>query len=159
MTSFGAVHQNNKRATLLVMATTLLLATVPGCSTVSESFSESSASGFSKSISSPFKWSSGSSSESSQDVKESYRSDVRLFAEISSHSNSGVDDVTRGLTVIGEKYGISNWEADMTTFTGFGEGLAKAKTAQEKVDTYKKWLSRGDLIKSASIQKAYENGL
>lgn len=140
---------------LPVLITMSLVFTMSGCSTVSDSLSDS----FSKSVSSPFKWSSGSSSGSSEESKETYQGDIRSYAEVSSRSNSEVSEIVRGLAAIGEKHGITNWEADMATYAGIGEGLAKAKATQHRVDAYKSALSQGDYTRSAAIQKGYEQTL
>ena len=135
---------------LRTLAAMVFILTMFGCSKLSDSFS--------KSLTSPFKWSSGSSSGSSKLNKETYQGDIRSYAEVSSRANSNVGEIERGLAAIGEKHGITNWEADMATYVGIGEGLAKAKVSQQKVDAYKNGLAQGDYAKSAAIQKGYENG-
>ena len=137
----------------MVVAVSFVVA-LSGCSTLSDSLSDS----VSRSVSSPFKWSSGSSSGSSGEKQETYQGDVRRYTEVAVRSNSGVGEVMRGLTAIGEKHGITNWEADMATYAGIGEGLAKAQAIQPTVDVYKSGLTQGDTDKSAAIQKGYDNG-
>jgi len=126
-----------------------LLTSLLGC-TLSTSISDS--------VSSPFKWSSDSSSRSSDERKESYQHDIRNYTEVHARSDNDVAGFTRGLASISEQHGITNWEADTSTYIGIGEGLAKAKVPQIKVDAYKATLSQDDSVKTAAIQKGYEQG-
>jgi hypothetical protein len=110
-------------------------------------------------VSSPFLWSSDLVRSSSREIRNAYRGDIRSYVAVSSHSNSDVEEIQSGLAAIGEKHGITDWEADMVTYTGIGEGLAQAKESQQKVDDYKSCLAQGDYAKSVAIQKGYELGL
>jgi len=134
---------------LHVLGAVTLIFSLLGC-TLSTSISDS--------VSSPFKWSSDSSSRSSDERKESYQHDIRTYTEVHARSNDDVAGLTRGLASISEKHGITNWEADTSTYIGIGEGLAKAKVPQIKVDAYKTTLSQGDSVKTAAIQKGFEQG-
>jgi hypothetical protein len=117
-----------------------------GCS-ISNSISDS--------VSSPFKWSSDSLS-SSGGGKEKYEGDVRDYTEAYVRSSSDIEGFRKGLASIAEKHGISNWEADEATYTGIGEGLAKAQVKEAQLEVYKANLSKGDATKAAAIQKGYE---
>ena len=135
---------------LHVFGAVTLLFSLLGCS-LSTSISDS--------VSSPFKWSSDSSSSGSSDErKESYQHDIRNFTEVHARSSNDVAGLTRGLAAISEKHGITDWEADTSTYIGIGEGLAKAKVPQIEVDAYKITLAQGDSVKTAAIQKGYEQG-
>lgn len=123
-----------------------------GCATFSESLSDS----VSKSVSSPFKWSSGSSSGSSDERKESYQGEVRRFAEVCSRSNGGVPELVKGVTAVAEKHGISNWEADLSTYVGIGEGLAKAGTPKPQLELYTNGLAKGDSTRLKALNKGLE---
>lgn len=136
--------------TLQVLAALTLVISMSGCSTVSGSLSDS--------VSSPFKWSSDSSKSSSEGRKDAYQGDVKYYTEVYTRSNDDVAGFTRGLSTIGEKHGILNWEADRSTFVGIGEGLAKAKAPQRQVDVYMTYLSQGDPQKTAAIRKGFEQG-
>jgi hypothetical protein len=116
-----------------------------GCS-ISNSISDS--------ISSPFKWSSDSSKSS--DEKESYQHDVRDYTEAYLRSSNDPQGFRRGLASLAQKHGISNWEADQSTYTGIGEGLGKVKVKQSQVEVFKSNLSGGDTVKAAAIQKGYD---
>lgn len=131
---------------LLLTAAVLLTLAICGCS-ISDSISDS--------ISSPFKWSSHSSN-SSGDEKAAYQHDVRDYTQAYVHSSSDVEGFKKGLASLAQKHGITNWEADETTYLGIGEGLGKAKVSQTQLEVYKTNLSGGNPVKAASIQKGYE---
>ena len=127
-----------------------LLCAVTGCS-ISTSISDS--------VSSPFKSSSDSSTSSPADRTESYLYDIRDYTEAYVKSSSDIEGFKKGLASIAEKHGVTNWEADQTTFRGIGKGLAKAGATQMQVEVYKTNLAMGDPVKSAAIQKGYgKNG-
>jgi hypothetical protein len=132
----------------------MLASQLSGCMTFSDSLSES----ISKSVSSPFKWSSESSTSSSSDRKASYQGDVRTYADLHVRSGNDVATIVNGLTAIGEKYGISDWEAEMATFTGIGQGLARAAAAPTTVEAYQKFLTQGDPRKLMAMRKGYDEG-
>lgn len=132
-----------QRVLLLAGAAVVVLA-MTGCS-ISNSISDS--------ISSPFKWSSQSSKSS--DEKESYKSDIRDYTEAYVRSSNDVAAFRNGLASIAQKHGISNWEADPTTYTGIGQGLGKAHVKQAQLEVYKANLAGGDAAKAAAIQEGY----
>lgn len=131
-----------------------LVLSLAGCSTFSDSLSDS----LSKSVSSPFESSSESSSGTSEERKASYQDDLSKYAEVCSRSNCAGAELTRGVSAIAEKYGVSNWEADGSTFTAIGAGLAKATTPQPQVDLYKGALAPTDTAHADAIQAAFERG-
>lgn len=136
-------------ALALLAAASLLLA-LPGCSTISDSISDS--------VSSPFKSSSESSSGTSEEREASYQDDLRKYAEVCSRSNCAGTELARGVAAIAEKYGVTNWEAEGSTYSAIGEGLAKATTPQPQVDLYKSALAPNDAAHAEAIQKAFEKG-
>jgi hypothetical protein len=131
-----------------------LVLSLAGCSTFSDSLSES----LSKSVSSPFEWSSDSS-ESVADMAKSYRDDVQNYTEVCSRSSCEAPDIQRGVTAIAEKYGITNWEADRETFAAIGAGLARANMTQPQVDRYRVALAGNDSAGSSALQHGYERGI
>ena len=140
---------------LRTLAALFFVAIVSGCAGVSNNISDD-ISGW---VSSPFFWSSDLLRSSSREIREAYLGDIRSYVAVSSRSNSDVKEIESGLAAIGEKHGITDWEADMVTYAGIGEGLAQAKVSQQKVDDYKNCLAQGDYDKSVAIQKSYELGL
>ncbi len=130
---------------LILAGTVLSLLTMLGCATSS----------ISESISDSFESRSKFSSSSSDEKKEAYQGDVRHYTAAYTRSNSDVAGFTKGLSAIGEQHGITNWEADLTTYVGIGEGLAKTKVPQNQVDAYMTYLTQGDPVKIAAIQKGY----
>jgi len=133
--------------TLYLTGSAMLMFSLLGCAAGS-SMSESS-----NSISTSFESSSKSSTSSSEERKEAYQGDVRHYTEVYTRSNSDLAGFAKGLSSIGEKHGTTNWEADNSTYLGIGEGLAKANISQRQVDIYMTYLTQGDPVKIAAIQK------
>ena len=135
---------------LAVAGVVISLVSISGCSI------SASSNGISDSISSPFKWSSDSSKSSSDDNKEAYLGDVRDYTVAYLRSSSDIEAFRKGLASLAAKHGITNWEADLASYSGIGEGLGKAHVSVTQVDVYTKNLSGGDAVKAAAIQKGYE---
>ena len=133
----------------LIFGAASLLLSVSACSTSSDSLS--------KSISSPFEWSSKSSGAAT-DLVENYRNDVRKYAEICSRSNCSAPDMSDGVSAIAKKYGISDWEADRATYDAMGRGLARAKVAQARVDLYKNAVPHSSPADTVALQQGYDLG-
>lgn len=115
----------------------------------------------SKSISSPFEWSSdsiaSSSRSSSKDRGQSYRDDVRDYTK--AYVQSGGADFasyTSGLGRIAAKHGVSDWSADEDTFVGIGAGLKQAGVKLADLEVWKTNLAGTDASKAASIQRGYD---
>ncbi len=131
----------------IVLVAALLAWAVAGCS-----FSYSS-----ESISGSSDNSSKSSSSSSPSDKESaYRDDVRdyTYAYVESSKDSRV--FFQGLAKLAERHGVSDWEADRVTWTGIGEGLAKADVSGATLESYKQSLTGADPAQMAKIQEGYD---
>jgi len=118
----------------------------------------------SKSISSPFEWSSdsiasssSSSGSSSGDRSEAYRNDVRDYTAAYVQSGGQFDTFTRGLSNIASKHGVSNWEADNNTYVGIGQGLRKAGVTSSQLGVWKTNLAGSDSSKAGAIQKGYDS--
>ena len=122
-----------------------------GCS-ISESIS--------KSVSSPFEWSSassGSSSASSAARGEAYRNDVRDYTAAYIQSGGEYANFTRGLGNIASKHGVSDWESDTDTWVGIGQGLKKAGVTTAQLAVWKTNLTNGDAQKASAMQKGYDS--
>lgn len=148
--SFGRLGTSPVQRTcraLQAAAAAAIACSMLGCSTTSS---------ISDSVSSPFKWSSDSSSSSSGEQKESYQHDIRTYTAAYVSSNSDVAGLTRGLASIAHQQGITNWEADRSTYLAVGEGLAKAEVPEARVEVYQTTLSRGDAAKADAIRKGFE---
>jgi hypothetical protein len=126
------------------------LVSISGCSI------SASSNAISDSISSPFKWSSDSSTSSSDDNKEAYLGDVRDYTVAYLRSSSDIEAFRKGLASLAAKHGITNWEADPASYSGIGEGLGKAHVSVTQAQAIKNNLSGGDVVKAAAIQKGYE---
>ena len=133
------------RMSLPLLLSLLMIATF-GCS-----FSDSSSS-ISKSIS-------GSSSSSSPASAETaYREDVRDYTQ--AYVTSGGTDTKAFWADLGrlaQRHGITNWEENMTTYAGIGEGLKKAKVNEAQFLAYQKTFSGSDPRKMDAIRKGYDS--
>ncbi|MGH7787882.1 MAG: putative lipoprotein [Candidatus Binatia bacterium] len=135
------------RRLVFAVLTACVLPLVSGCS-------------ISKSISSPFEWSSDSSASSSRsssgDRSADYQSDVRSYTKAYVQSGGSYDTFGAGLSGIAKKHGVSNWESDMDTFVGIGAGLKQAGVSPTALEVWKTNLSQGDPTKATAIQKGYD---
>jgi len=129
-----------------------------GCILSSTGCIMSSISESSDSISDSSKSSSKSSKSSSGESKESYLRDVKQYTAAYTRSHQDISDLTKGLTTISARHGVTDWEAYSATYLGIGEGFAKAAATQQQVDVYTSFLARGDQLKVAAIQQGYRQG-
>jgi hypothetical protein len=139
-----------RRRVLLVGFVVLPFAT--GCLSSSESIS--------KSISSPFEWSSASSASSSRSSSpggESYRDDVRDYTAAYVQSGGDYTEFSRGLSNVAAKHGVSDWESDDNTYEGIGAGLRKANQTPTQLSAWQQNLAGGDTHKAAAMQHGYDS--
>jgi hypothetical protein len=135
------------RLVLSVLAVILLA--LQACS-ISKSSSDSSESSSDSSAS--------SSASSSPPSKESlYRDDVRDYTAAYVKSGGQIADFNAKVSQLAQARGITNWEENMATYEGIGQGLAKAGVSGVAYDTYVTNLSRGDPNKAAAIRKGYQS--
>jgi len=100
--------------------------------------------------------SSASSASSSPESKEkAYRDDVRDYTAAWAKSGGRLDEFQKKLGDLAKARGITNWEDNMATYDGIGQGLGKAKVSQVELDTYVQNLSGGNADKAAAIRKGY----
>lgn len=123
----------------------ILLAACSISDSISGSFESSSAS------------SASSSRSSSPERGQAYRDDVRDYTQAYVKSGGDFSAFSRGLGNIAAKHGVSNWEADTTTYVGIGEGLKKAGVTQMQLEVWKTNLAAGDASKAAAMQKGYDS--
>jgi hypothetical protein len=91
----------------------------------------------SKSFSSPFTSSSRSSSP-----EAAYRQDVSDYTAAHLQSGGTPEALRREIGRLAEKYGITDWEHNESTFRAVGQGLAKAGYRQVQVDAFKNNLAK-----------------
>ena len=115
------------------------------------SFSASSESSSDSSESS----SASSASSSPQSKEKAYRDDVRDYTAAWVKSGGGIDDFKRKLGDLAAARGITNWEDNMATYEGIGQGLGKAGVSQVELDAYVQNLSGGNADKAAAIRRGY----
>ena len=130
--------KNDVRIPMPALPLLLALTLLASCS-----FSTSS-----KIISSPFTSSSKSSSR-----EQAYREDVSDYTAAHLQSGGSIDELRRKIGSLAEKYGITDWENNESTFRAIGAGLAKAGYRQVQVDAFKnnmantpeqaEWLQKG----------------
>jgi len=136
---------------LFGLSALVFVLTSTGC--IMSSISESS-----DSISNSSKSSSKSSKSSSEDSKESYLRDVKQYTAAYSRSNQDIQGLTKGLSTITEKHGVTDWEASTATYLGIGAGFAKAAVTQQQLDSYCSFLANGDQLKIAALQQGFRQG-
>jgi hypothetical protein len=138
--------------TMLVLIATPVVAGLAGCSISVSSWS------LSKSVRSSSHSSDSSSSSSPGAAEEAYREDVSDYT--SAYVRSATPGDLRGfrgdLSRIAQEHGITNWEANPSTYTAIGDGLAHAHVSDAGLMAYKQNLSGGDPEKAALIQKGYD---
>jgi hypothetical protein len=134
---------------LLSLFAGLILLAPLGCS-LSKSSSDSSESASDSSAS--------SSASSSPASKESlYRDDVRDYTAAYVKSGGRIADFNQKVGELAKARGITNWEENVATYDGIGQGLAKAGASGVELDTYVTNLAGGDSNKAAAIRKGYES--
>ena len=134
---------------LVLSVLTVILLALQGCS-FSKSSSDSSESSSDSSAS--------SSASSSPPSKESlYRDDVRDYTAAYVKSGGNIADFNAKVSQLAQARGITNWEENMVTYEGIGQGLAKAGVSGVAYDTYVTNLSRGDPAKADAIRKGYQS--
>ena len=108
-----------------LVALAFLLFALGGCSISNSSET------ISDSVSSPFRWSSGSSGSSSGADEESeeaiYRRDVSRYAEGFARAGGDPDAFRTGVRGLAQARGITNWEEDPLTCSSIGLGLQLAQ--------------------------------
>jgi hypothetical protein len=138
--------------THILAGSCLLVLTVAGCSFVDSSES------ISDSISKSSESSSDSSASSSPSEKEAaYRDDIRDYTAAYVRAGGQIDLFWRDVGSIASKHGVSNWESDGATYTGIGEGLAKANVTSTEFRVYKQHLTGYDEKKMQEIQNGYDS--
>jgi len=135
------------RRLALACAIGALLLAPAGCSI---SYSSES---LSKSVSSPFKSSSGSSGEESDPA---YQAEVASFT--AGFAGSGGDTATfrRGVASIATRRGISDWEDDDQTCRAIGQGLHKAGLNEGRAEALAGDLLSGRADRVKVVLKGYD---
>ena len=137
--------------TLLALLSILVLA-ASGCS-----FSESSKSSSDSSAASSESSSKSSASSSPESKEASYRDDVRDYTVAYVKSGGQFDAYQKHIGELAKRHDVTNWEDNMATYEGIGQGLGRAKVSMVQLDAYKQNLAKGDPQKLAAIQKAYDS--
>lgn len=119
-----------------------------------ESSSDSSAAGF-RSSSSPFRWSSDSSSPAGAS-SAAYQRDVTDYTAKVVASEADVQAFQRDLSAIAEGHGVTDWEQDEATYLAIGRGLAKAGLSEQRSRDFASRLSNHDESRLALVKSGYE---
>lgn len=135
------------------VAGTLGVALIAGGCSISAS-SES----ISKSVSSPFTMASSlSRSSGSEGDEEAYRREVAEYTDAYVRSGGQYDAFQRRVGELAVRHGISDWEANRTTYVAFGEGLKRAGVKGLALDTWTENLAGGNARWIKAIQEGYRN--
>lgn len=97
--------------------------------------------------------SSGSSKD--EDKKEAYRDDVRDFTATYAAAHDDLGGFERGLATVARRHGITDWEADDTTFTAIGAGLKRADVHAADLPRYESLVAGDEPAKRALIRGGY----
>jgi len=117
---------------------------------------EASSGGLAKSLSSPFKSSSKSSSGDEAEVDDAFQRDIRdqaaQFATVGGDPNALERDV--GRIAIG--YGIVDWERRDGTYVAMGRGFAEASLTRARFETLAVRLAHADHHRLRLLQAGFE---
>ena len=105
-----------------------------------------------KTLTSPCR-SSGSSKD--EDKKEAYRDDVRDFTAAYASTHRDPQAFERGLGEVARRHGITDWEADDTTYVAVGAGLKRAAVSGPDLASYETTIGRTEPAKVALIRRGY----
>jgi hypothetical protein len=131
-----------------VLASLALLAPL-GCS-ISASLES-----LSKTASSPFEWSSDSSSPDAV----AYREDVRDYTYAYVRSGGDLAAFQRGIGDLAEQRGIADWERDEMTCAGIGAGLRRAELDDDEARAFAEGLFGSGSESVDGVRRGYEAGL
>lgn len=131
---------------VLLLAAAVLVAATNGCG----SFRASSDSA-SNIVSSPFKWSSHSSSPD-----DDSSSDVSDAAEAWALESTDVAALRRDVGRIAASYGVTDWQNDPGTYAAIGHGLRRAGIEVARYETIKADLAQDQPLAMAWIQRGYD---
>lgn len=145
-----------RRASPLVTALAIVLCFSLGCVSKS-STTQASVESSSKSLSSPFKWSSSSSSDDDEQTQDdAYRRDVRDYATSFGVSDGDARAFQRDLSEIAETHGVMDWENHEGTYLAIGGGLARADLDNHRFERLAIELANEDFARLALLQAGYE---
>jgi len=102
-------------------------------------------------VSSPFKWSSNSSSPD-----DDSSTDVSNATESWALASTDVAALQRDVTRIAASYGVTDWRSDPITFQAIGKGLRRAGIAPPRYESIKAELAAGEPRAAAWIQNGYD---
>ena len=117
-----------------------------------ESSSDSSAAAF-RSSSSPFRWSSDSSSPGGES-SSAYQRDVTDYTAKFAASEGDPQSFQRDLSAIAEGHGVTDWEQDEVTYLAIGRGLAKAGLSEQRFQDFAAQLSNDRQL--ALVKSGYQ---
>jgi hypothetical protein len=134
----------------LVLALLASLCAPGGCS-ISRSVES-----LSKSVSSPFAWSSGSSGGEEGD--SAYRDQVRDFAFAYARSSGDIVAFRRGIGAIAERRGIHDWEGDDPTCRSIGQGLRRSGIGEGRAQAFADQLFAARPDRAKVVLQGFEDG-
>lgn len=127
-----------------------------GCSISASSASISdSITGSSKSFSDSI---SSSSPDGSSKSEQAYREDVRDYTATAARSGRDAANFQSGLARVAASHGVTDWEADASTFVGIGEGLARAGVDPADVAEWSRGIGATGGESADLIERGYAAG-
>jgi len=107
-----------------------------------------------KALTSPSR-SSKSSSGDDEEKKEAYRDDVRDFTAAYAAKHEDLAGFESGLSNVARRHGITDWEAEDTTYTAVGAGLQRADVRASDRARYESLVGGNTPAKVALIRQGY----
>ncbi len=102
--------------------------------------------------------SSNSSSGSSADDDEAFRSDVSQYTEAFVEAGGGEQDAFySGLSSLARKRGVSDWEAEPSTWEAIGFGLGRTKINDAQRTAYETAWAGGDAERERAMARGFAN--
>lgn len=138
---------------LRLLAVCLSMAVLSACSLSASSKSSSTSS---ESVSDLASSPSSLSLSSKDQAKKGFEKDVVDYtAEFVKSPKGDTDSFRARLGKIAEKYGVTQWEADRTTYVAIGKGLRKAGLGQPQYEAFKASLGDSQAWKMDAIAEGY----
>lgn len=144
---------NRFRFTSFFVMATVAVHGLSGCSFSKSSESSSASSGSASDLaSSPFSL----VSSSSLNDREKYERDVRDYtAEFVQSSGGDIDNFRVRVGKLAEKYSITNWEGDKSTYLAIGKGLRKSGVSESQYESFKTRLVGESAQRTRYIEEGY----
>jgi ABC-type glycerol-3-phosphate transport system substrate-binding protein len=97
-----------------------------------------------------------SGSSDSVVTPHSYGSDVENSVILAMRRDFGEEDLLRQLGVVARRHGVEDWQSSDEAFTAIGNGLRRAKVAEDRATAVAELVSAGNPEKRRLVLRAFE---